>query len=64
MRAFAAALAMTAAEAAASHYYPRSSYGSYGTHSHAGYGNIANPWLAGTSTSVSVVDKSKWYSPY
>jgi hypothetical protein len=64
MRAFAAALAISATEAVSSHYYPSSSYGSYGTHSHAGYGNIANPWLAGSSSTVSVVDKSKWYSPY
>ena len=61
MRAFVAALAISAAEAVSSHYYPSSSYG---THSHAGYGNVANPWLTGTSSTVSVVDKSKWYSPY
>ena len=61
MRGFAAALAMTAVMAVENYYYP--SYG-YGTHSHAGYGNVANPWQTGTSTSVNVVDKSKWYSPY
>ena len=61
MRAFVAALAISAAEAVSSYYYPTSGYG---THSHAGYGNVANPWLTGSDTTLKVVDKSKWYSPY